>query len=192
MPSSRPGAVGANSAATPATPGRPGSSPKPSTSFKPARSEDENVQSSRSIARRATPPILPQNIGWPSFPHSQALPSPALAQIITQGPIIGPMLSYCDVFNIWRRWPALRGKHAGRSQAWAGRQPDQRIPTHRLTYRKLAGHQPNRNSRGRASSTQHSRPRSKGLVPAVPVRIPSRFKLPSKSSLDFGPGGPGC
>ena len=88
-------------------PWRPGSSPKPSTSFKPARSEDENVQPSRTIARRATPPILPQNIGRPSFPHSQALPSPALAQIITYGPIIGPMLSYCDVFNIWRLWPAL-------------------------------------------------------------------------------------
>jgi hypothetical protein len=90
----------------------------------------------------------------------------------------------------------LWGATRRRSQAWAGGQPDQRIHkrihTRRLTHRRLAGHQPNRISRGRAPSTQHSRPRSKGLVIAVNARIPSRFKLPRRSPLDFGPGGSGC
>ena len=40
-PSSKPGASCANSAAAP---GRPGGSPKPSTYFRAARSEDENAQ----------------------------------------------------------------------------------------------------------------------------------------------------
>jgi hypothetical protein len=42
MPSSRPGTSCASSAAAP---GRPGASPRPSTSFKPERSEDEKDQS---------------------------------------------------------------------------------------------------------------------------------------------------
>ena len=45
-PSSKPGASCANSAAVP---GRPGSSPKPSTYFRPARSEDEKRSLSRPV-----------------------------------------------------------------------------------------------------------------------------------------------
>ena len=61
-PSSRPGASCANSAAAP---GAPGNSPKPSTSFKPARSEDEK----RSLMRQGSPGhklAVPRHTGSPA------------------------------------------------------------------------------------------------------------------------------